>query len=104
MYKFTINIIFTIKPLIKKKMKNKLSYVFSLIIVVALFTACDSYPSAVVLVGHQNLIVYKSERITNPKNGDYKYAVTDASGYGWTLYSFDKYSIVDTLYISNKKR
>ena len=87
-------------------MKNKLSYVLGLLIVV-LFVSCSltgGYPLHTVAVGHQNLIVYKCEKINDQKYGTYRYAIADTSGKDWTLYTFEQYNIGDTVYISTKKR
>ena len=77
---------------------KKLRYVFYLVLVTFLFTACE-YPSHKVYEGRQNLIVYKVEKIDDSKNGTYKYAITDATGKGWTLKSFNKFKVGDTLRI-----
>lgn len=50
------------------------------------------------MVGKQNLIVYKVEKIDS-QYGNFKYAVTDATGKGFTLYCFNEYQIGDTLKI-----
>ena len=64
-----------------------------------LFTACE-YPVHKVFEGKQSLIVYKVEKIDDAKNGTYKYAITDATEKGWTLKSFKKFEVGDTLHIS----
>ena len=84
----------------KLKLMQKTRYCGCILLVAVLFSACD-YPFHTVCEGKQNLIVYKMERRDDPKFGTFKYAVTDASGKGWTLYSFKQFSIGDTLRISN---
>lgn len=64
----------------------------------------NGFPLHTVAEGKQNLIVYKAEKCDSNKHyGPYKYAVTDASGKGWTLYSYNCYQIGDTLRITNRK-
>ncbi len=82
-----------------KNLKTKLSYTLYILLATFLFTACE-YPSHKVYEGRQNLIVYKVEKIDDTKNGTYKYAITDATGKGWTLKSFSEFNIGDTLRIS----
>lgn len=76
---------------------------------VLLLISCDntniSFPFHTVYEGRQNMIVYRVEKVSNPDgdisiSGKYKYAVTDASGKGFTLYSFTKYDIGDTLHFT----
>ena len=73
-----------------------------------LFYSCDeSFPRDSVYEGKQNLIVYKIEEIKEGSKEQelyrkYKYAISDASGKGWTLKSFQKFNIGDTLRITNK--
>tara|TARA_R110001606_G_scaffold77858_2_gene179901 strand:- start:66 stop:323 length:258 start_codon:yes stop_codon:yes gene_type:complete len=83
-----------------KNLRTKLSYAIYTLLVAFLFTACDNYPYHKVFVGKQNLIVYKVERINDSKNGTFKYAITDATGKGWTLKTFEVYQVGDTLKIS----
>ena len=83
-----------------KNLRTKLSYTLYILLVAFLFTACDGYPLHTVIEGKQLMIVYKMEKIDNPKNGTYKYAVTDASGRDWELQSFQVFAIGDTLRIS----
>ena len=83
------------------KFKTKLSYTLYTLLVAVLFTACGTqFPGHTVAIGNQNCIVYKIEKIDEPKYGTFKYAVTDATGVGWTLYTFEQYQIGDTLKIS----
>jgi hypothetical protein len=42
----------------------------------------------------------KAEKVNHAKYGTFKYAVTDASGKDWTLYTFEEYKVGDTLKIS----
>jgi len=67
-----------------------------------LLTSCDDYPGHSVYEGRQLLIVYKVEKVDNPKYGTFKYAVTDATGKDWTLVTFQKFNIGDTLNISKR--
>ena len=84
-----------------KDLRTKLSYALYTLLCVVLFTACDNdYPHHTVAVGKQNLIVYKAEKVNKPKYGNFKYAVTDATGKDWTLYCFDEFKVGDTLRIS----
>lgn len=71
------------------------------LVLVAVFITSCGYPHHTVCEGRQNMIVYKMEKVDNAKYGTYKYAVTDASGKGWKLYSFTRFEIGDTLRISN---
>ena len=71
-----------------------------------LFLSCTGYPFNTIYEGKKSMIIYKMEDITGYEEaqfGRYKYAVTDAYGAGYTLFSFNKYSIGDTIYISNHK-
>lgn len=81
------------------KIKSKLSYAFCIFSVTFLFSSCDGYPLHKVCEGRQNMIVYKMEKINDAKYGDYKYAVTDATGKGWEFRSFTYFKIGDTLRI-----
>jgi hypothetical protein len=83
-----------------KNLRTKLSYALYTLLCVVLFTACDGYPHHTVTVGKQNCIVFKAEKVDNAKYGTFKYAVTDASGKDWTLYTFEEYKVGDTLKIS----
>lgn len=84
-----------------------MKYILTFIIILFLFSSCDenntNYPFHSVYDGNAPLIIYKMEKITDNKYGDWKYAVTDGSKKGWTLVSFNKFNVGDTLYISNKK-
>jgi len=82
------------------KIKNKIKYFLYVTLATVLFMACDSYPSHKVWVGKQNLVVYKAERITESKYGAFKYAITDATGRGWELVTFEEYQVGDTLKIN----
>lgn len=79
--------------------KTLTRYALYTLLAAFLFTACE-YPPHKVFEGKQNLIVYKVEKIDDAKNGTYKYAITDATGKGWTLISFKKFKVGDTLHIS----
>lgn len=83
-----------------KNLKRTLSYSLCTVLVAFLFTSCNDYPHHTVVEGRHNMIVYKVERLHNAKQGDYRYAVTDATGKGWELRSFTKYNLGDTLRIS----
>ena len=85
----------------KLNLFQKISYCGYMLLFVVLFTACDDYPNTIVCEGKENMIVYKIDKCDNPKYGIYRYAVTDVTGVGWTLYSFKKFNIGDTLHISN---
>ena len=82
-----------------RNLRTKLSYALYILLATFLFTACE-YPSHKVYEGRQNLIVYKVEKIHNTKYGTYIYAITDATGKGWTLKSFSEFKVGDTLRIS----
>ena len=84
----------------KLNLMQKTRYCGYILLVAVLFSACN-YPFHTVCEGKQNLIVYQIEKCDDAKYGTYKYAVTDASGKGWTLYSFNQFAIGDTLRISN---
>lgn len=84
-----------------KNLKTKLSYAIYTLLCVVLFMACREYPHHTVALGRQNCIVFKAEKVDNVKYGTFKYAVTDASGKGWTLYTFKEYKVGDTLKINN---
>ena len=84
----------------KLNLTQKARYCGYILLVAVLFSACN-YPFHTVCEGKQNLIVYQIEKCDDAKYGTYKYAVTDASGKGWTLYSFNQFAIGDTLRISN---
>lgn len=87
-----------------QKFKLHLSAVFVviLLLVAVSISSCNSdYPHHSVAEGKQNMIVYKLERCDDGKYGTYKYAITDATGAGWTLYSFKKFELGDTLSIEN---
>jgi hypothetical protein len=83
-----------------KNLKRTLSYSLYALLATVLFTSCDDYPHHTVVEGKQNMIIYKVERLDSPRDGDYRYAVTDATGQGWELRSFTKYNLGDTLRIS----
>lgn len=73
------------------------------IAIIVLFYSCtDGYPMHTVC-GSQSLIIYKMEKVNDKRYGTFKYAVSDLSGKGWTLYSFKQFSVGDTLHISNCK-
>ena len=82
---------------------NKTRYyilgILSGLLVAFMFTSCDGYPQHTVCEGQQNMIVFKAEKYEQDKYGIYKYAITDASGKDWRLYSFSKFEIGDTLRI-----
>jgi len=84
-----------------KNLRTKLSYTLYILLVAFLFTSCDVYPLHTVVEGNQAMIVYKIKKIDTglSKNGNYIYAVTDASGAGWKLQSTKVYAIGDTLKI-----
>ena len=84
----------------KLNLTQKARYCGYILLVAVLFSACN-YPFHTVCEGKQNLIVYQIEKCDDAKYGTYKYAVIDASGKGWTLYSFNQFAIGDTLRISN---
>ena len=84
----------------KLNLMQKASYCGYILLVSVLFSACNN-PFHTVCEGKQNLIVYKIKKCDDAKYGTYKYAVTDASGKGWTLYSFNQFAVGDTLRISN---
>ena len=84
----------------KLNLTQKARYCGYILLVAVLFSACN-YPFHTVCEGKRNLIVYQIEKCDDAKYGTYKYAVTDASGKGWTLYSFNQFAIGDTLRISN---
>ena len=83
----------------RRNLINKTAICLYLVLATFLFASCDGYPEHTVCEGRQNMIVYKVEKINDAKYGDYKYAVTDASGKGWELRSFTKFEIGDTLRI-----
>lgn len=83
----------------RRNLISKTTICLYLVLTTFLFASCDDYPVHMVFEGHQNMIVYKVEKINDAKYGDYKYAVTDASGKGWELRSFTKFEIGDTLRI-----
>ena len=89
----------------KLQLNNKLRYsLYAVLACVFLsLTSCDYYPHHSVFEGKQLLIVYKAEKIDDARYGTWKYAVTDASGNGWTLKSFQKFQVGDTLRISNAR-
>jgi len=96
------NLLITNKIRIKMKtLKTKLGYALCILLATFLFASCDGYPVHTVCEGRQNMIVYKVEKINDAKYGDYKYAVTDATGKDWTLKTFQKFQVGDTLRISN---
>lgn len=85
-------------------LKRVIRYFGYILLVTVLFSACgnhNNYPHHTVCEGKQNMIVYKLEKCDDSKYGTYKYAITDASGKDWTLYSFSKFNIGDTIRISN---
>ena len=84
----------------KLNLIQKARYCGYILLVAVLFSACNN-PVHTVCEGRQNLIVYKIEKCDDVKYGTFRYSVTDASGKGWTLYSFNQFAIGDTLRISN---
>jgi hypothetical protein len=89
----------------KLQLNNKLRYsLYAVLACVFLsLTSCDDYPYHSVFEGKQLLIVYKAEKIDDAKYGTWKYAITDATGKDWTLKSFQKFQVGDTLRISNAR-
>lgn len=87
----------------KPRLNNKLRYsLYAVLACVFLsLTSCDGYPHHSVFEGKQLLIVYKVEKVDDAKYGTWKYAVTDATGEDWTLKTFQKFEVGDTLRISN---
>ena len=84
-----------------KKLITKFVY---LVLLTTLFTSCEEsniYPHHTICEG-KHMIVYMASKSTNSeyKHGKYKYAITDATSKGWTLFSNKKYNIGDTIYIS----
>ena len=70
------------------------------ILFAVLFSACNRHIHTV-CEGRQNLIVYEIKKCNDSEYGTFIYYVTDASGKGWVLYSFNQFAIGDTLRISN---
>ena len=62
-----------------------------------LFVGCKDYPYHTVREGSTTMIVYKSEKNDKIEYGKYKYAISDASGKGWTFVSNQMYNIGDTI-------
>ena len=89
----------------KLRLNNKLRYsLYAVLACVFLsLTSCDDYPHHIVFEGKQLLIVYKAEKIDDAKYGTWKYAITDATGKHWTLKTFQKFQVGDTLRISNAR-
>lgn len=89
----------------KLRLNNKLRHLLYAVLACGLLslTSCDDYPYHSVFEGKQALIVYKAEKVDDAKYGTWKYAVTDASGQDWTLRTFQKFEIGDTLRISNSR-
>lgn len=90
-------------------MKNKITiylrHTIFIVLACAFLTSCqmrESFPRDKVFEGNGLLIIYKVEKIKNDKYGDYKYGILDATEHGWTLKSFEKFSVGDTLRITNK--
>lgn len=76
---------------------------FIILLFPILFYSCTiGFPADTVIQGNSLFVVYKAEEMNN-EYGKYKYAIKDATDYGWTLFSFDKYSIGDTIYLSKNK-
>lgn len=87
----------------KNQAKNKMRCLLftALLLLSMIITSCGGgYPHHTIVEGRQLFVVYKVEKIDDTKYGTFKYAVTDASGEGWTLYSFQEFEIGDTLRIS----
>jgi hypothetical protein len=89
----------------KLQLNNKLRHILYTVLVCVFLslTSCNNYPVHSVFEGKQLLIVYKAEKIDNAKYGSFQYAVTDATGRGWTLKTFQKFEVGDTLCISNTR-
>lgn len=89
------------------KLKKILYWCYSYVIitlVILLLGSCfrnsnDNYPYHRVYEGRELFIIYKCEIIKNSPYGNFKYAVTDASGKGWTYISFEKFQVGDTLHL-----
>lgn len=96
-YQNTLKFI-NMKTLNYKRVARYFGYI---LLVAILFTACNGFPRHIVCEGKNLMIVYKAQECNNAKYGKYVYAITDASGQSWTLYSFQKFSIGDTIRISN---
>lgn len=72
-----------------------------LVLVALLFVGCDDgYPHHTVCEGTTTMIVYKSEKYDEIQYGKYKYAITDASGQGFSFISNQKFNVGDTIRIS----
>ena len=89
----------------KLRLNNKLRYSLYVVLecVFLSLTSCDDYPHHSVFEGRQLLIIYKAEKVDDAKYGAWRYAVTDATGKDWTLMTFQKFEVGDTLRISNTR-
>lgn len=82
-----------------KNLKMRSHFLYTLLVVV-FFIGCEEYPHHTVCEGATTMIVYKSEKNDKIEYGKYKYAITDASGKGWTFFSNQTYNVGDTIRIS----
>ena len=82
-----------------KKMPNVSNLLYTMLVAV-FFVGCNEYPRHTVCEGITTMVVYKSEKYDKIEYGKYKYAITDASGGGWTFVSNQKYNVGDTIRIS----
>ena len=61
-----------------------------------------SYPTDIVSVADKPMIIYKAEKLEE-KTGygnTYRYAITNATKKGYTLYTVEKYNVGDTLVLN----
>lgn len=78
---------------------KKINYLILALLIFVTLSSCNN-PIHTVWEGKQNMIIYRVEKVDGVDANTYKYAISDASGKGWTLYSNTQFNIGDTVKIT----